>query len=98
MGKLNRIIKLKSELTDDHEIIIKNKSVASKVNEKRTKDYYMDMIEELKDHINIIKTYESTQNVQHIILKMSLHLHLLISLVKNMAYRIMHMPLIKLVS
>jgi hypothetical protein len=45
IAKLKGIIKLKSELTDDDEIVINKKSVAAKVNENRTKDYYIDRIE-----------------------------------------------------
>ena len=69
------IIKLKSELTDDDEIVIEKKSVATKVNEKRIQDYLIDEIEVLKEYINNIKTYKSPQKNQYIILKMHLHLH-----------------------
>ena len=47
-AKLKGIIKLKSKLTDDDEIVIEKKSVATKVNEKRIQDYLIDEIEVLK--------------------------------------------------
>ena len=70
IAKLKGIIKLKSELTDEHEIIIEKKSVETRLSEirnkdhykamkQRTKDYYIDEINDLKEYIDNIKTYES---------------------------------------
>ena len=61
MAKLKRIIKLKSDLTDDDEIVIQKKMIGVKINEERIKTYYIDNIEELKEYIDNIKTYESPQ-------------------------------------
>ena len=62
IAKLKRIIKLKSELIDDDEIVIQKKMIGVKINEERIKTYYIDNIEELKEYINNIKTYKSPQS------------------------------------
>ena len=59
IAKLKHMIKLKSELTNDDEIIIDKKNIGLKVNEERLKTYYIDNIKELKDYISKIKSYVS---------------------------------------
>ena len=67
-------MKLKSELTDEHEIIIEKKSAETRLSEIRnkdhykamkqiTKDYYLDEINDLKEYIDNIKTYKSPEKV-----------------------------------
>jgi hypothetical protein len=59
--RLNEIIKPKiRHINQTNEIIIiEKKSIKNKVNEEMIKNYYIDNIEELKEYINNIKTYES---------------------------------------
>jgi hypothetical protein len=64
----------------------------NKVNEETIKNYYINHINDVKECINVIKTYESNDN-QKMIFQMLLHLLLLISFVENMVFHIMHMPL-----
>ncbi len=60
---MKEIINPKNRLNQFKEIIIiEKKSIQDRVIEEKTKAYYIDMIEELKEQINHIKTYKSPQN------------------------------------
>jgi hypothetical protein len=62
------------------------------------KQIYIDMIEELKEQIKKIKTYESQQNKPVYNIENALTHAFIDIFVKNMVYHIKYMILIKLVS